>query len=159
MRANVRPAQGCQYTRPDPDTTINISVSSPLPDLPRMPGIGPSRGQSVPEDNHQESQKTGKRRAVVSSRSFQQPTDMHGTRKSPHSCDVCGKGYSQPQGLKRHQRETHYVSLCMYCRDYRWGRRYRLRKHLEKKHPNVDVDAALNEATGARRGGTGHRGD
>ena len=158
MAATIHPAQGYQHTRPDPDTTINISMSSPLPDLPRMPRIRPYRGQRAPEDSHHESQKTGERRAVVSSRSVQQPAGIHGTRKSPHLCDVCGKGYSQSQGLKRHQRETHYFSLCVYCRDYRWGRRYKLRKHLEKKHPNVDVDGALNEAT-THRGGTGHRGD
>jgi len=155
---DIRSVQG-YYQYASPDTTANISVSSPLPDFPHTPGIGQYQGQGSPEASHQESEKKGKRRVVVSPRSSQRPTGIHGARKGPHSCDVCSKSYSQPQGIKRHQRETHYVSLCVYCRDFRWGRRYLLRKHLEKKHPNVDVDAALNEATSARRGETGSGGD
>lgn len=157
MTTNIRPVQGYyQYARPD--TTTNISVSSPLPDFPRTPGIGQYKGQEAPEASHQESRATGERRAVVAPRSSQRPTGMRGARRGPHSCDVCGKSYSQPQGITRHQKETHYVSFCAYCRDFRWGRRYKLRKHLEKRHPNVDVDVALNEATRTRRGKaeTGH---
>lgn len=154
---NTRSVQGYQYI--PPDTTTSISVPQPLPDLPRTPGTGQYQGQRAPEDSHHESKKTVKQRAVVSPRSLQRPTVTHGARKGPHSCNVCGKSYSQPQGITRHQRETHYVSLCMYCRDFRWGRRYQLRKHLEKKHPNVNVSLALDEATRTRRGGSGHRGD
>jgi hypothetical protein len=88
---------------------------------------------------------------------------MHRTLMGQYSCNVCGKRYSQASGLGRHHRETHEISLCMYCRDFKWGGRpYRLREHLEKRHPDVDVDAALDEATRTRRRttiGTSHPGN
>ena len=71
-----------------------------------------------------------------------------------YSCQDCGKGYTQPQGLTRHRREMHERRSCIYCLDFEWGRRYRLRKHLETQHPELNTDAALDEATGTRRDAT-----
>jgi hypothetical protein len=75
---------------------------------------------------------------------------------------VCGRSYSQIQGLRRHQREKHEASLCLYCGVFEWSRRYRLKEHLMKQHPDVDIAAALAEVTRTRRretGGTSHRGE
>jgi hypothetical protein len=43
----------------------------------------------------------------------------------------------------------------LICRDFEWGRPYLLREHLEKEHPDVDIDEALDEAVRARREVTG----
>ncbi|KAI0255254.1 hypothetical protein BJV78DRAFT_1279449 [Lactifluus subvellereus] len=69
-----------------------------------------------------------------------------------YSCKDCGKEYTQPQGLSRHRREMHERRPCIYCLDFKWGRRYMLRKHIKEQHPELNTDAALNEATGTRRG-------
>jgi hypothetical protein len=37
--------------------------------------------------------------------------------------------------------------LCTYCYAFEWGRPYRFKEHLEKEHPDVDLDAALGGAT------------
>ena len=84
--------------------------------------------------------------AVVPSQGTVNPADMHGTPKSLFSCDKCDKQYAQPQGVTRHQREAHEVNLCLICKDFRWGRRYQLKKHLMERHPGVNLDETLCEA-------------
>jgi hypothetical protein len=76
---------------------------------------------------------------------------MRGASKRPYSCDICGKAYAQPQGVTRHHREAHQVSVCIYCGIFRWGRPYQLRKHLKEQHPNVDPDTVLGGPMGSRR--------
>jgi hypothetical protein len=76
---------------------------------------------------------------------------MHGTPKSLFSCDKCNKQYAQPQGVTRHQREVHEINLCPICNDFRWGRRYQLQKHLRERHPAINLDETLCEATRCRR--------
>lgn len=88
--------------------------------------------------------------AVASSQSCRRPNGIRGGLKGTYSCSICGKRYSQPQGVRRHQREMHEARLCIYCGDFEWGRPYRFREHLQKWHPDVDPDAALEEATGTR---------
>ena len=44
-----------------------------------------------------------------------------------------------------------YVS---YCVGFEWGRPYRFKEHLKKRHPNVDPDAVLDEATNIHRRAT-----
>jgi len=64
--------------------------------------------------------------------------------------------------MRRHRREAHEASLCMYGCDFEWGRPYRLREHLERWHSDVDIDAVLDEATRTRRRAKdipSHRGD
>jgi hypothetical protein len=63
--------------------------------------------------------------------------------KRRYSCNICGKEYAQPQGVTRHQREMHKARLCIYCREFRWGRLYLFREHLARQHPDVDPDAAV----------------
>jgi hypothetical protein len=42
----------------------------------------------------------------------------------------------------------------MYCSDFEWHRRHQLKAHLEKQHGDVDLFAALDEATRSRRKAT-----
>jgi len=151
--------QGPQYT--GTNTTSNFLAPSIAPSIPRMPAVGSYEEQRGPQDQYQESQWTGTRHDVVSSQSSRPPADIT-TRLAPmgrYSCNVCGKRFSQPQGTKRHQRETHGASPCMYCGDFKWGRPYLLRDHLKKRHPDVNIDAALEEATRTRRRATGTTSD
>jgi hypothetical protein len=92
-----------------------------------------------------------KKHAAVPSQATVQPVDMHGTPKSLYPCEKCDKQYTQRQGVTRHQREAHENNLCPICKDFRWGRRYQLAKHLEKQHPGINVDATLDGATRCRR--------
>jgi hypothetical protein len=79
----------------------------------------------------------------------------HNAREAPkrtYSCGKCDIEFAQPQGLSRHRREIHEPKLCIFCGAFKWGRRYLLRKHLKKMHPELDTDLALDEAMGARHG-------
>jgi Zinc finger, C2H2 type len=95
-----------------------------------------------------------KKHAAVPSQTTLQPADMHGTPKSLFPCDKCDKQYTQPQGVTRHQREAHEVSLCPICNDFRWSRRYQLTEHLKVRHPDINLDATLYEVTSCRREAT-----
>ena len=80
----------------------------------------------------------------------------------PYTCNVCGKSYLRRSGMRRHQREDHEASLCMYGCDFEWGRPYRLKEHLERWHPDVNIDVVLGEAVRTRRRAkviASHRGD
>ncbi|KAF8496834.1 hypothetical protein F5888DRAFT_1634852 [Russula emetica] len=77
-----------------------------------------------------------------------------GVSQSRYSCSICNLDYAQPQGLSRHQYEKHKARLCIYCREFAWGRPYLFRKHLVKRHPGIDPDAAIDEAARTRRGVT-----
>jgi hypothetical protein len=76
------------------------------------------------------------------------------TARRLYSCKDCGKEYAQPQGLRRHRIDTHEPELCIYCLSFQWGRPYILRKHLKDKHPELNLDAALEVAMRSRRGTT-----
>ena len=149
--------QGRQYTRTN--TTTNVLVPSIAPSIPRMPTVGLHEEQIVSQGQGQESQRTTDERQhdVVPSQSLRRPAGImiHRVPMGRYSCSVCGKRYAQPQGIKRHRREAHEATQCMYCRDFRWGRPYLLRSHLKKRHPEVNIDAALEEAMGTRRRATG----
>jgi len=137
------------------DTMSNFSVPSIFPMIPIPPTIGHSQGQRSSQDCQQEPQETGRRLVIVSSQSSRRPAGIRRDHTGRYSCDECGKSYSQPSGTRRHQRETHDASFCLICRHFEWGRPYLLREHLEKEHPDVDIDAALDEAVRARRKVTG----
>jgi hypothetical protein len=49
---------------------------------------------------------------------------------------------------------VHEINLCLICNDFRWGRRYQLKKHLREQHPGINLDATLREATRCRRKAT-----
>lgn len=95
-----------------------------------------------------------KKHSTIPSQVTVRLVDMHGAPKSLFPCDKCDKKYTQPQGVTRHQRERHEINLCPICNNFRWGRRYQLMKHLEKRHPGIDVDATLEGAGRCRRGAT-----
>jgi hypothetical protein len=78
-----------------------------------------------------------------------------GTCEAPsgqYTCLKCRKTFKQRQGLNRHRFDVHEPkSSCIYCVDFKWGRPYLLRRHIEKQHPERNIDAALKETMGTRR--------
>ena len=120
------------------DSTRDPTVSSTFPRrISRTPTVVQNEEQSASRYQPQELEK---RSAAASS----------------YSCNICSKVYAQPQGVRRHHREVHQVNICTYC-DFKWGRPYQFRKHLKKKHPNVDPDdvrRVLGGLTGSHRKAT-----
>ena len=113
------------------DTTSNSTASSPLTEISKK-----------------------KRAAVSSLQLVRQPTGMRETSKRSYSCAVCGKQYSQPQGVSRHrQAEHHSLYSCLYCA-FKWSRPYQYRLHLEKWHLDVNPDNVLGKPAGSRRRST-----
>jgi hypothetical protein len=130
----------------------NASVPSNYPAVSRTPPVAQYDAHEASRGRLHQVQKTGKGPAVASSPPSRRPAVIRTSAKRQHSCNICSKTYSQPQGVRRHQRETHKASLCAYCHSFEWGRPYRLREHIKKWHPDVvDIDAALDEATEMRR--------
>ncbi|KAH9962759.1 hypothetical protein BJV74DRAFT_337672 [Russula compacta] len=118
------------------------------------PGVVQSQEQRVSGDSSQRLQKTGKGPAAGPSRTSRRG-DARGAPKPKGSylCIVqgCDNKYKQSQGLWLHYREKHAPNLCPYCGVFKWARPYRYKEHLEKEHSGVDPEAALDEATWARR--------
>ena len=81
------------------------------------------------------------------------PGEKPGVSQGRHPCSICKLDYAQPQGLTRHLGEKHRARLCIYCREFEWGRPYLFREHLGKHHPGVDPNAAI-EAARTRRSAT-----
>ena len=151
---NVHPTQDLRYAHTDETTELSVpSILSMIPS-PLAVAVGHSHEQCSPQDHQQGSQWAGRQSTIMSSRSSRRPAGIRRDPMGRHLCDDCGKSYSQPQGTRRHQRETHDSSICSICRKFKWARPYLLKKHLEKKHSDVDIDAALNEAMRTRRKGT-----
>ena len=116
----------------------------------------PYREQGESRDRLKQCFKTGKSLAVVSesSRSSRRLGGRRGVRQGRYWCSICKLNYAQQQGLTRHHRDAHEVSLCTYCSEFEWHRRHQLKKHLEEQHTNVDISVALSEATKSRRKAT-----
>ena len=120
------------------------SVPSIPSEISYSPAAMPYQEQRASWGQSQQIGKPGKESAAPSSR---QPTNTHESPKGPYLCNVCGKPFSQRQGLGRHRREKHDAKLCKHCGDFKWARPYLLRKHLKEKHPDIiDPNAALEEA-------------
>jgi len=158
---SVPSVQGSRYMPAD----TNFAEPSTLPGIPHTPTAVQYQEQRASQDMPHDLRGTGRRPAVVPSGSPQAPgLAASGNRRAPagrYLC-VCGKSYSQSQGLRRHQREKHDASLCTHCDAFTWGRLYRLKEHLEEQHPDIDIEATLDEATRMRRRATGQvssRGD
>lgn len=132
-------------------TTHNFSASSNLPTTSHTPIPVQSQQQSASRDELRRFQTSRKGHAATTSRSYRRRTGIRGAPKRPYLCDICGKAYAQPQGVTRHHREAHQVSVCSYCGNFRWGRPYQLRKHLKEHHPNINPDSVLGGPIGSRR--------
>ena len=66
----------------------------------------------------------------------------------PFWCGICGDRFTQSQVRDRHFRAKHKPSWCIFC-DAPWSRSYLYRVHLERHHPDVDIDAVLGKAAGS----------
>lgn len=134
--------QSHEFTRVD--KTPDNSVPSAVPGIPRMPTIVQNQERAL-RNLSQQFQMMRKGRATTSSRSSQQQADVHDPLRRHYLCNICGKGYSQRQGLTRHHRDKHEASLCIYCHEFKLGRPFlrQLQEHLERQHPDVDPNAAI----------------
>ncbi|KAI0296865.1 hypothetical protein BC826DRAFT_188278 [Russula brevipes] len=132
----IIPANQTYQGTPVSTTSNLVPGPSHLPEVADVPAVvkGPNQEQS--RGKPKDLQKARKGFAVVSSVSSRHATGIRRTPKR-YSCNICGKRYAQPQGVRRHQRETHRANLCMYCCAFKWGRPYRYKAHLEKEHPHV----------------------
>ncbi len=119
------------------NSASNFSASLSIPTTSRTPTAVQHQLQSASRDRVKRFHISKK------ARSYRRRTGISGAPKRPYSCNICGKAYAQPQGVTRHHREAHQVSVCTYCGDFRWGRRYQFRKHLTEWHPDVDPDVVL----------------
>ena len=57
-----------------------------------------------------------------------------------YQCHDCQSSYKEPQGLRRHLRDSHrYQILCSFCGDFECAPEHNdlFREHLESKHPEV----------------------
>ncbi len=132
-------------------TPSNCSASSALPITSWGKTVVRDKEQRSPTEKSHKSQKLGKRPTAVSSGS---PLRPHEAPQGQHWCGTCRLGYVQQQGLTRHRRDVHEFSRCMYCDNFKWHRRDKLKQHLEVIHPDIDLSAALHEATRLRRAAT-----
>ena len=140
-----------QSHRCAPNKTLGSSLPSPVPKISHAQTIVQNQPRSVFRDQSHQFEKRAQGDAKTSS---QWPSSTRRVPKGPYSCDICRKVYAQPQGVKRHQRETHSTNTCTYCGDFKWGRPYRFREHLKRRHPDVDPDVALDEASRIHRRAT-----
>ena len=76
------------------------------------------------------------------------------TRISRYSCNICGKKYSQRQGVSRHCQSAHSSPhSCLFC-GFKWTRPYLYTNHLKIYHPDVNADEVLGKPVGSRRSST-----
>jgi len=143
--------QGNRYTQPD-------TISTPWNPEPLIPSqiSGPQatvqyQERKISQGLPQQSQKSGKGKGKGPVASSSRRRAVACEAQGLYLCNVCGKPYAQSQGVWRHYRETHKPKLCRHCGIFKWGRRYLYKKHLQERHPTIDLDAALDEAMGAGR--------
>jgi len=148
---NVPLAQGHQYTQSDTTSTSSNSELSIPPRISWAPAILQFQEQRTSRGLPQQKPGKVKGPAPPPSRSPRRPTGARGARNGPYLCDVCDKPYTQRQGVGRHRRETHDARSCNHCDTFKWGRPYLYKKHLQKEHSDVDLNATLDEITGAGR--------
>ena len=135
--------------------TSEFSAPSTLPRFHPSPTVTQYQEQRLSREMMpQWSQKSGNGSIAVSSNSSLQPDANRGAPEGRYWCGICERSYIQRQGVTRHQRDVHEVSMCMHCRDFKWRRRHQLKEHLEEQHPDVDLAAALEEITRTRRKAT-----
>ena len=128
-------------------TTSDPSRPSTLPaGIYTTPTVSQYRGQSASREMSQGSKKSEEGHSAESPRSPLRSSWKCGAPQGRYRC-TCGRDYTQRQGLRRHRRETHEASICVYCGAFAWARPYLFREHVKKKHPGVDPDVALEEAS------------
>lgn len=133
--------------------TSNLSAPPTLPVIPRGQSFVQER--RVPKWPHRfQKTETDPDAAISRSSPSLRPGEKRQVSQGRYSCSICKLDYAQPQGLTRHQCEKHKARLCIYCREFTWGRPYLFRKHLVKRHPGIDPDAAIDEAPRIRRSAT-----
>ena len=71
-------------------------------------------------------------------------TNAEGRSKKKYWCSSCESGFTQPQVLSRHMKDTHETKRsCSHCLSqgsnftFSRGRPYVYRKHLAKQHPEI----------------------
>jgi hypothetical protein len=134
-------------------TLIHTTSDPSAPSIPRGISSEPTTvlsylGESASKDKSKKLQKPGNLPQKLSSQSSQPPAGILGEtlNQGPYPCDICGKRYAQPQGVRRHYKERHdHPNSCAYC-NFKWSRPYLYRAHLKTKHSDVS-DAAQDEAT------------
>ena len=143
-----------RYT--DIHTGSNVSALSTgtLPYVSCLPTVVPYQEQSMPQDQRSEFRETGEGSTAASLLASQPQGGRREALQAKYWCSICGLGYAQERGVTRHRRDVHEASLCTYCKDFKWHRRHQLEKHLQERHPEVDLSAALREATRSRRKAT-----
>ncbi|KAI0255249.1 hypothetical protein BJV78DRAFT_754161 [Lactifluus subvellereus] len=160
---------GSDYSRPLPTTMLQGQISPACvvtisPDFPTpltlqgIPCNSPKtqyEDQRVSRDIPRQFPQMSKDPAPTSlsrgpASSGRSPSAREALERS-YSCEKCDKEFTQPQGLNRHRREIHEPKTCTFCGAFKWGRRYLLKEHLKKKHPELNTDSALAHH-GATRG-------
>jgi hypothetical protein len=149
---DIPPDRGQQY--PVTNMTPNLSVPSTFSRIPSTPDVVQLQEQIALQDQPYQFHKMGKGPKTQSSQSPRRQISTSGALKCPYSCDICGKRYSQPQGVGRHRREVHEARPCVYCHDYEWGRPYLYRRHMQRRHPDIGPDPTLQQTTGTRHNAT-----
>ena len=134
-------------------TTSKFSVSS-VPGSHPTPIVAQPKKQTALREMPKPSQKSGNRFIAVSPRSSLLPDGKRGASQGRYLCSICGLDFAQKQGVTRHHRDVHEASSCTLCPDFKWHRPHQLKKHLEEKHPDVDLPASLGEVTRSRRKAT-----
>ena len=146
----------------DADTSYNshkdgVSIHVPSYQTHRYTPVGMTPDFTASSTLTEVSKKKRTQAAVSSLRPARRPAGMReastGTRKRSYSCDICGKKYSQPQGVSRHRQAEHSPHSCLYC-VFKWSRPYQYRAHLEKWHLDVNPDNVLGKPAGSRRKST-----
>jgi hypothetical protein len=136
-------------------TSSNFSAPSTLLVTSCGQTVVRDKERRVPKRPHRfQKTETDSTAALSRSSPSLRPGEKPGVSQGRYSCSICNLDYAQPQGLTRHQYEKHKARLCIYCREFAWGRLYLFRNHLLKRHPGIDPDAAIDEAARTRRGAT-----
>ncbi|KAH9968464.1 hypothetical protein BJV74DRAFT_868338 [Russula compacta] len=150
------PQEGVTTNVPS-DQALRCAHADTIPDLSvpsTVPAVSCTQEQRSSQGRPQKVRKTRKGLASASSRTRRSRLpagpDISEAPKGLFSCDLCRKGYVQLQGLRRHYREKHAASSCEYCDDFKWGRPYLFKEHLEKRHPHVNADVTPEAVAGVR---------
>lgn len=140
----------CPQDFPVNEGVNHIYLNSPLQSGPIPWEVSPNSGSAVESLLVPAQELAGGESGVPRSQVSSVPSRLK-PNQARYLCSTCGQDFAQKQGVTRHNRDVHEVSSCLHCNGFKWHRRYQLKKHLEKAHPDVHVPTALAEATKYRR--------